>query len=71
MKSPVAPLPGAGKPRAKVMKIDIDPHYSYANMLCDVAWARSYGTSMFILPESARELIVKQKEVPGSHAGIV
>lgn len=38
------------KPRAKVLKVGIDPHYSYANMLCDVAWARSHGTSTFILP---------------------
>lgn len=25
------------KARAKVVKIGIDPHYSFANMLCDVA----------------------------------
>lgn len=34
----------------KVVKIGIDPHTSYANMLCDVAWARAYGTAQFILP---------------------
>lgn len=39
------------KPRARVLKIGIDPHFSFANMLCDVAWARNYGTSSFILPE--------------------
>lgn len=33
-----------------VKKIGIDPHFSYANMLCDVAWARSHGTSTFIVP---------------------
>ena len=37
--------------RRKVVKVGIDPHSSYANMLCDVAWARAYGTSTFILPE--------------------
>jgi hypothetical protein len=38
------------KPRARVLKIGIDPHFSFAMMLCDVAWARSYGTGTFILP---------------------
>lgn len=36
--------------RRAVKKVGIDPHFSYANMLCDVAWARSHGTGMFILP---------------------
>lgn len=36
--------------RRSVKKVGIDPHFSYANMLCDVAWARSHGTSTFILP---------------------
>lgn len=37
--------------RRKVMKVGIDPHTSYANMLCDVAWARAHGTNTIILPE--------------------
>ena len=37
--------------RRVVKKIGIDPHFSYANMLCDVAWARAHGTSTFFLPE--------------------
>jgi hypothetical protein len=36
--------------KRRVVKVGIDPHTSYANMLCDVAWARAYGTSTFILP---------------------
>lgn len=36
--------------RRSVKKVGIDPHFSYANMLCDVAWSRSHGTSTFILP---------------------
>lgn len=36
--------------KRRVVKVGIDPHTSYANMLCDVAWARAYGTNMFILP---------------------
>lgn len=39
------------KYRRKVIKIGIDPHFSYANMLCDVAWARAFGTGTFILPD--------------------
>lgn len=38
--------------RRSVKKVGIDPHFSYANMLCDVAWARSHGTSTFIIPQS-------------------
>lgn len=39
------------KYRRRVVKVGIDPHTSYANMLCDVAWSRAYGTSTFILPD--------------------
>lgn len=37
--------------KTKVVKVGIDPHGSFANMLCDIAWARSYGTSSFIIPK--------------------
>ncbi|HET7675393.1 MAG TPA: phage terminase large subunit family protein [Gammaproteobacteria bacterium] len=37
--------------KRSVKKVGIDPHFSYANMLCDVAWARAHGTTTFILPE--------------------
>lgn len=37
--------------KRSVKKIGIDPHFSYANMLCDVAWSRAFGTSSFIMPE--------------------
>lgn len=36
--------------KRSVKKIGIDPHFSYANLLCDVAWSRSHGTSTFIIP---------------------
>lgn len=39
------------KYRRSVKKVGIDPHFSYANMLCDVAWARSHGTATFIIPQ--------------------
>ena len=38
-----------------VRKIGIDPHFAYANLLCDVAWARSHGTATFILPQAKGE----------------
>jgi len=38
--------------RRRVVKVGIDPHTSYANMLCDVAWARAHGTDTFILPDA-------------------
>lgn len=34
-----------------VKKVGIDPHFSYANLLCDVAWARAHGTAQFIIPD--------------------
>ncbi|MEY8688480.1 MAG: phage terminase large subunit family protein [Leptothrix sp. (in: b-proteobacteria)] len=34
-----------------VKKVGIDPHFSYANMLCDVAWARAHGTNTFLMPD--------------------
>lgn len=37
--------------KRRVVKVGIDPHTSYANMLADVAWARAHGTSTFILPD--------------------
>jgi hypothetical protein len=40
------------KPKPKVMKVGIDPHFAFANMLCDIAWARRHGNSMVILPEN-------------------
>ncbi len=63
------------KYRRAVKKIGIDPHFSYANMLCDVAWARAYGTGTFILPQVTQELTVTQeavkKAMPGLPAAVV
>lgn len=44
--------PETRKKRRKVMKVGIDPHFSYANMLCEVAWSRAHGTSTFYTPEA-------------------
>lgn len=57
--------------KRSVKKVGIDPHFSYANMLCDVAWARSHGTTMFIIPDSPeidaankREALMSSSIVP-------
>lgn len=41
--------------KRSVKKVGIDPHFSYANMLCDVAWSRSHGTASFIIPDGKNE----------------
>lgn len=61
---------------AKVKKVGIDPHYSYANMLCDVAWARNHGTSSFILPPTGRENVgdrraTVENSMPGLPMGVL
>ena len=60
--------------RAYVAKLGVDPHFSYANMLCDVAWARSHGTSTFWFPEKSEQEKVMdkvQKNMPGLPPNIV
>jgi hypothetical protein len=44
--------PETRRPRPKVLKVGLDPHFSYANMLCDIAWARNHGAGSCILPET-------------------
>lgn len=39
------------KPKAKVHKIEIDPHFSFAAMLCEVAWVREQGMATMMLPD--------------------
>lgn len=43
------------KPRGRVMKVGIDPHFSFANMLCDVAWTREQGGSIMIMPNDGQQ----------------
>lgn len=60
---------GTNQYRRVVKKIGIDPHFSYANMLCDVAWSRAHGTATFILPDGplAKEVHVRRAEDMGMH----
>lgn len=41
--------------KRKVVKVGIDPHFSYAYMLMNVAWARAHGTSSFLFPDEKEE----------------
>jgi hypothetical protein len=68
--------PDTRKLVAKVKKVGIDPHYSFANMLCDVAWARQHGTSSFILPPTGREAVgnirgAVEASMPGLPEGVL
>ena len=38
------------KMKRKVVKIGIDPHFSFSYMLMCAAWCRSFGTTQFIIP---------------------
>lgn len=65
------------KLRRSVKKVGIDPHFSFANMLCDVAWARAHGTATFILPSQTdvteeRKTVAKEDlKAPGLPPHIV
>jgi hypothetical protein len=53
-----------------VKKVGIDPHFSYANMLCDVAWARSHGTGSFLVPpegDAADQPVIVRGSAASSH----
>ncbi|MEO6026744.1 MAG: phage terminase large subunit family protein [Candidatus Binatia bacterium] len=48
--------------RRSVKKIGIDPHFAFANMLCDVAWVRAHGTTrMLFADEPAHRPSEKKK----------
>ena len=70
--------PDTRAPRPKVMKIGIDPHFSYANMLCDVAWSRAHGTGSFFMPQNPNapapqndQQEVVAKAMPGLPANVL
>jgi hypothetical protein len=65
--------PEQKKYKRKVVKVGIDPHTSYALMLCDVAIARNHGTGTMILPPEpteARQIAPGAAAAPGG-GGIV
>lgn len=59
--------PETGRWRTFVQKIGMDPHFAYANMLCDVAWVRGTGGT-FMLTEKPAELALQdslRERLPG------
>lgn len=44
----------------KVFKLGIDPHYSFATMLCNVALARNYGLSTFTYSDDKISTITRE-----------
>lgn len=57
--------------RRRVVKVGMDPHFSFAFMLLNAAWARSFGTSMFLNPMDV-EVITSDlaQAMPGLPAGV-
>jgi hypothetical protein len=51
--------------KRSVKKVGIDPHTSYANMLCDVAWSKANGSAVMIMPEEGAEAAAKP---PGANS---
>jgi len=63
------------KYRRRVVKVGIDPHFSYAYMLMNVAWARSHGTTMFINPpeaDASSDVVVRvERDMPGLPSSVL
>jgi len=59
--------------RRKVIKVGIDPHTSYANMLCDAAYARAHGNATFLIPPESKTVTQKsiEEKLPGISPAIV
>lgn len=61
------------KYKRRVVKVGMDPHFSYAYMLMNVAWARSHGTTMFINPPDAQSIPDAPigRDLPGMPSSVV
>lgn len=59
------------KMRRRVVKVGIDPHFSFAYMLCCAAWCRAYGTTTFILPEPQEQSMATNKAIPQSVVNVM
>lgn len=51
--------------KRSVRKVGLDPHFSYSNQLCDVAWARAHGTGTFILPDTTNPAQERREKAAG------
>lgn len=71
------PNEGERRYRRSVRKVGIDPHFSYANMLCDVAFSRAHGTATFLLadvsasPDTPLVEELRQQGLPESIAALM
>lgn len=66
--------PETRKPSGRVQKIGIDPHFAFANMLCDVAWARAWGTATFYFPQAPKDAPVQEtirQSLPGVPQAVI
>lgn len=63
--------------KRRVVKVGIDPHFAYAFMLLNVAWARSHGTTMFLNPQSVEAIaqdpaaVAVADAMPGLPQGVI
>jgi hypothetical protein len=53
--------PEQNKYRRRVVKVGIDPHFSYAYMLLNVAWARAHGTASFLFADAPQETLLTER----------
>lgn len=59
------------KMKRKVVKVGIDPHFSFAYMLACAAWCRAYGTTTFILPTAQEAAVASNKALPPSVVAVI
>ena len=52
------------KMKRKVVKVGIDPHFSFAYMLACAAWCRAFGTTTFMLPTEQEARVSSGKAIP-------
>lgn len=58
-------------PKAKVHKVGLDPHFSFALMLCDVAWMREQGGGLMILqPEDPAPQTERARKIEATMPGL-
>jgi hypothetical protein len=62
--------------RHKVVKVGVDPHFAFANLLCDVAWARAHGTTSIILedvtsPGAQLQALAEQMNLQGAPQAVL
>jgi hypothetical protein len=57
--------PETSRWRTYVKKVGMDPHYAYANMLCDVAFSRAHGVTSVLIPHEDKPVSDTAQNMPG------